>query len=735
MLTGVNRLSKREYRDKVVIRKRMVIIFSFLFLVFCLLFGRMFYVMVYQSDKLKTLAINQWTSEVKIDAKRGRILDTNGHELAVSANVYRVDLDMNTLRDTMKEKNLSQDEVAGMLSSALSMDKGEISKILNKTLPGGLPMGSANLKRRVEKDVADKVRDLNLRGVLVSGDTKRYYPNNNFLAQVLGHTNSDGNGLTGVELSYNKELSGVPGVRITETDKKSKDLPYTISEYTKPVSGKDVILTIDEVIQHFAENAADQVMNDNKAKAVTIMVMNPKTGEVLAMANKPDYNPNEPWVKGKSYSELQKMWRNRAVSDTFEPGSIFKVVTATAALEENMVTNSDKFNCTGSFTVGNRTIHCWKTSGHGEQSFVDILKNSCNVGFATLGKRVGKENLYKYIQKFGFGKKTGIDLPGEAKGIIKKPENISDTDLATISFGQTNTLTPIQYLTAFNAIANGGYLITPHVMKEIGHYDKNQGVEVKDRSFDVAGNTKKILDASKMAELRSDLEQVVSDGGAKKAFIAGYHIAGKTGTAQKAGPGGYQPGKYIASFAGMAPANDPKITILVSIDEPDPSNYYGGQIAAPVAQHLFYDIFNYLDIKSDASSEDVTKSMLKDVVVPEVRGLKKADAEKILKDKNLVAESDSNGDYIEDMNPKPGYTVKEGTKIILYTGNTPNYNKVVVVPDVTGLGTQKAVQVFNNIGLKVKIDGSGMVSDQSIDPGKEVQKGTVIDIEADPLGD
>jgi stage V sporulation protein D (sporulation-specific penicillin-binding protein) len=629
MLTGVNRLSKREYRDKVVIRKRMVIIFSFLFLVFCLLFGRMFYVMVYQSDKLKTLAINQWTSEVKIDAKRGRILDTNGHELAVSANVYRVDLDMNTLRDTMKEKNLSQDEVAGMLSSALSMDKGEISKILNKTLPGGLPMGSANLKRRVEKDVADKVRDLNLRGVLVSGDTKRYYPNNNFLAQVLGHTNSDGNGLTGVELSYNKELSGVPGVRITETDKKSKDLPYTISEYTKPVSGKDVILTIDEVIQHFAENAADQVMNDNKAKAVTIMVMNPKTGEVLAMANKPDYNPNEPWVKGKSYSELQKMWRNRAVSDTFEPGSIFKVVTATAALEENMVTNSDKFNCTGSFTVGNRTIHCWKTSGHGEQSFVDILKNSCNVGFATLGKRVGKENLYKYIQKFGFGKKTGIDLPGEAKGIIKKPENISDTDLATISFGQTNTLTPIQYLTAFNAIANGGYLITPHVMKEIGHYDKNQGVEVKDRSFDVAGNTKKILDASKMAELRSDLEQVVSDGGAKKAFIAGYHIAGKTGTAQKAGPGGYQPGKYIASFAGMAPANDPKITILVSIDEPDPSNYYGGQIAAPVAQHLFYDIFNYLDIKSDASSEDVTKSMLKDVVVPEVRGLKKADAEKI----------------------------------------------------------------------------------------------------------
>lgn len=729
-------MAKKEYRDKVIIRKRMVVIFSFLFVVFSLLVCRMFYIMVYQSYKLKSLAINQWTSEVKISAKRGRILDRNGHELAVSANVYRVDLDMNTLRDTMKEKNLTQADVASKLSEALAMENVEISKILGKTLPGGLPIGSATLKRRIEKDEADKVRNLNLRGVLVSADTKRYYPNNNFLAHVLGHTNSDGNGLTGIELNYNTELSGTPGVRIAETDRKSKELPYTISEYTKPVDGKDVILTIDEMIQHFAEKAADQAFKDNKATAVSIIIMDPKTGEVLAMVNKPDYNPNDPWLKDKSFEELQKMWRNRAVSDTFEPGSIFKVITASAGMEENVVSDSDKYICTGSFTVGKKVIHCWKTSGHGEQTFAEILKNSCNPGFAAVGKKVGKENLYKYEQKFGLGKKTGIDLPGEANGIIKKPENISEIDLATISFGQTNTVSSIQYLTAFNAVANGGILIKPHVMKEIAHYDEGNNVEITDKKFDISGdNSKKILDSDKMTQLRGYLEKVISEGGGKKAFIEGYHIAGKTGTAQKAGPGGYQQGKYVASFSGMAPANDPRVTVFVSIDEPDPSNYYGGQIAAPVAQQIFNDIFNYLAMKSDASSEEIAKSMLKDVVVPDVRGMKKADAEKMLKENHLDVDSDENGEYIIDMNPKPGYTVKEGTKVILYTGNTPNYNKVVTVPDVRGLSPERAVSVFNSVGLKADFDDNGMVSEQSIQPGREVQKGTLINLHTEPLGD
>lgn len=595
-------MSKMEYRDRVIIRKRMIIVFSFLFMAFFLLIIRMCYVMIYNSPKLKSMAIAQWTSDVKIDAKRGRILDRNGNELAVSANVYRIDLDMNTLRSTMEEKKISQDKVASDLAGALSMEKSEVSKILKKTLPGGLPIASATLKRRVEKDAADKVSALNLNGVLISADTKRYYPNSNFLAQVLGHTNSDGVGLTGVELYYNKELAGTPGRRIAELDRKSEELPYTISEFTKPVDGKDIVLTIDEMIQHFAEKSAQQALNDYKANAVSIIVMDPKTGEILAMANKPDYDPNNPWIENKTYDELQKIWRNRAVSDTFEPGSIFKVVTAQTALETNSVGENDTFSCDGSITIGNRTIHCWQTSGHGVQTFPDILKNSCNVGFAELGKKIGKEKLNAYIQKFGFGQKTGIDLPGEAKGIIKKTENISDIDLATISFGQANTVSAVQYLRAFNAVANGGTLITPHVMKEIQHYDESKGKEIVDEEYDIKNNSSKILDENKTAQLRGYLERVVSEGGGKNAFIDGYHIAGKTGTAQKAGVGGYQAGKYVASFAGMAPSSDPRITVLVSIDEPDPYNYYAAQTAAPTAKQLFADIFNYLAIKGDSTS-------------------------------------------------------------------------------------------------------------------------------------
>jgi len=713
----------------------MVIVLTLLSLAFFLLFARMISLMIIQSSKYKNIAIAQWTSEVKISAKRGRILDRNGNELAVSANVYRVDIDMNTLRDTMKTKNLTQEDVAAKLANALNIDTADVTKILSRTLPSGLPMGSATLKRRIEKQEADNIRSLNIRGILVSADTKRFYPNNNFLSHVLGHTNSDGDGLTGVELYYNKELSGTPGVRISETDRKSAQLPYTISEYTKPVDGKDLVLTIDEMIQNFAEKAANQALSDNKAKAVTIIVMDPKNGDVLAMVNKPDYNPNDPWAEGKTSDELQQMWRNRAVSDTFEPGSIFKVVTSTAALETGAVNENDKFVCTGSFTVANRVIHCWKRTGHGVQSFVDILKNSCNVGFATVGKKVGKENLNVYIQKFGFGKKTGIDLPGEANGIIKKTSDISEVDLATISFGQTDTVSCIQYLTAFNAIANGGKLVTPHVMKEIAHYDDNTNKEVANNTYDSTKTSKQILDSAKMSELRGYLEKVISEGGGSKAFIEGYHIAGKTGTAQKAGVGGYVSGKYIASFAGMAPANDPRITVFISIDEPDPSNYYAGQIAAPVAKQVFDDIFNYLAMKSDASGEDVARSLLRDVVVPDVRGMTKADAQNTLKAQHLDYQIDSVGPYVSDMNPKPGYTVKEGSKITLYTGATANYNKVVAVPNIKGLSIQRAIEVLNSVGLKGSYQGEGMVSDQSIEASTEVSRGTTITMEIDAIGD
>jgi len=579
------------------------------------------------------------------------------------------------------------------------------------------------------------VKALKLNGVIVSGDTKRYYPNGNFLAHVLGFLDSDGKGAYGLELQYNSLLAGTPGKKIAEKDGNGETLPYSNVVLTQPVDGKDLITTIDEVIQNIAEKAAQKAMDDNKAKAVTIIVMDPNNGDVLAMVNKPDFDPNNPMVEGKTTDELLTLWKNRAVSDTFEPGSIFKVVTSITALETGAANSSSTYNCTGSFKVMGVTIHCWKRTGHGAENFVDILKNSCNEGFAAVGAAIGKEQLTAYIKKAGFGKTTGIDLPGEAVGIVKDPKNISDLDLATIAFGQTNTVTCMEYMRAFNAVANGGKLITPHLIYETGHADDTTGKEVIDSTYDSSKTAVQVFDSAKTAELRSYLEKVVSEGGGSKAFIDGYHIAGKTGTAQVAENGKYAEGKYLSSFAGMAPASSPKITVFISIVEPDPSNYYAGQIAAPVAQTVFNDIFNYLAMKGDASGEEIAKSLLRDIVVPDVRGMTKAQAQNALAQYGLDYVTDSNGNYVTDMEQKPGTTVKEGTKITLYTGTTSNYNKVVTVPNLMGLSEQRAVQTLNSIGLKAQFSGSGMVSGQSIASGTVVSKGSVIGLELDPIGD
>jgi stage V sporulation protein D (sporulation-specific penicillin-binding protein) len=731
-------VATRKYRDNVIIRQRMLLIFGVLFLLFFVLTCRLAILMIKDSEALKNKAIAQWTNEIKIAGKRGKILDTNGNELAVSANVYRVDLDMNTIRQSVKSKVITNEELVTKLSTVLSMKPEDISKLINSTLPGGLPVSGVTLKRRIDKSMADNVNDLKIRGVLVSSDTQRYYNNNNFLAQVLGHTNTDGIGLTGLEKTYDKVLSGIPGKRVVEMDSKGAELPYTISQFTKPIDGKDIVLTVDEVIQQICEKAATQALNDNKAKAVSIIVMNPQNGEVLAMVNKPDYDPNNPWQGSNNTNDLNQIWRNRAVSDTFEPGSIFKVVTATAALSEGTVKDGDTFNCTGSFKVLNNTIHCWKTSGHGVQSFVQILENSCNVGFMQVGLKLGKDRLNKYINLFGFGKATGIDLPGEAKGIIKNPAKETDLDLATISFGQTNTVSCIQFLTAFNSIANGGKWIRPHLMKEVTHYDAN-GTQIVDQKYDNYGE-KQIIDTQVAATLRGDLEKVVSEGGGKNAFIEGYHIGGKTGTAKKIVPstGRYGDNMYISSFVGMAPVLPdklPRFTVLVSIDQPDPSNYYAGQITAPVAKQIFNDLFNYLALIPDASQNDVAKSLLKDVVVPEVRGLKKDQAMKILRNQNLNYDIVNTGDYIVEISPKPGSTVKEGSKIILYSGSTSNYNKEVTVPDMSGYTKEKATTLLNEIGLKAIFNGDGIITEQSIPANSDVSKGTVLTFDMETLGD
>ena len=693
--------------------------------------------MIVKRDEYSSRAEEQWTSEVSIDARRGRILDRNGVELAVSANVYRVDFDLNSVRQYLKNNSLTNADIAGKIADAVAMEESKVMEKLETKLASGANAGSATLIRRIEKEAADKVNNLNIDGVIVSPDTKRYYPKGEFLAHVLGSTNVDGQGLTGVELQYNEHLSGVPGVRISEIERNEENLSYTISNFTEPIDGKDVTLTIDSKIQAIAEKVAEKGLVDNQAKRVSIMVMNPNNGEILAMVNKPDFDPNNPFDGFEDFSgetdgeKLQKMWRNSLVNDTFEPGSIFKVVTMVTALEEGIASESDTFECGGSLQVGSHTIKCWKTSGHGSQILPQILQNSCNVGFMKLGEKIGKETLNEYIKKLGFGKTTGIDLPGEASGIVKKTENITESDLATISFGQTNTVTAIQYMQAFNALANGGSLIQPHIMKEVSHYNSDD-TKVIDETYEPV-IFKDVLSDKSTATLRDYLERTVNEGGSNKSYIEGYHIGGKTGTAQKVNSvtGGYESGKYISSMAAMAPVDSPEITAFVSIDEPSNGAYYAGVVTAPLMKILLTDIFNYMDSEF---SEDYN-AVVRDVLIPEIRGKSIEEAKKILKDVNLEYNIEGSGEIVTNTQPYPGYTVKEGTKITIYTGDAVDNNKVSM-PDLTGLSVTSAKDVLDDLGIKYSLEGDGFVIDQSIPAGEVITTGSNVRLTlSDDYGD
>ena len=693
--------------------------------------------MIVKRDEYSSRAEEQWTSEVSIDARRGRILDRNGVELAVSANVYRIDFDLNSVRQYLKNNSLTNADIAGKIADAVAMEESKVMEKLETKLASGANAGSATLIRRIEKEAADKVNNLNIDGVIVSPDTKRYYPKGEFLAHVLGSTNVDGQGLTGVELQYNEHLSGVPGVRISEIERNEENLSYTISNFTEPIDGKDVTLTTDSKIQAIAEKVAEKGLVDNQAKRVSIMVMNPNNGEILAMVNKPDFDPNNAFDGFEDFSgetdgeKLQKMWRNSLVNDTFEPGSIFKVVTMVTALEEGIASESDTFECGGSLQVGSHTIKCWKTSGHGSQILPQILQNSCNVGFMKLGEKIGKETLNEYIKKLGFGKITGIDLPGEASGIVKKTESITESDLATISFGQTNTVTAIQYMQAFNALANGGSLIQPHILKEVSHYD-NTGTKIVDETFEPV-ISKNVLSAESTATLRDYLERTVNEGGSNKSYIEGYHIGGKTGTAQKVNSvtGGYESGKYISSMAAMAPIDSPEITAFISIDEPSNGAYYAGVVTAPLMKILLTDIFNYMDSEF---SEDYN-AVARDILIPEIRGKSIEEAKKILKDVNLEYNIEGSGEIVTNTQPYPGYTVKEGTKITIYTGDAVDNNKVSM-PDLTGLSVTSAKDILDDLGIKYSLEGDGFVIDQSIPAGEVITTGSNVRLTlSDDYGD
>ncbi len=696
-------------------------------ILFLALSGRLLYISIFRSKDYKAMAEEQWTNEIQIDARRGRILDRNNRELAVTANVFRVDLDLITLRKYIDKKDTDNIEIAKLLAEALEMDEEKVLSRIELTYPSGNPANSATLIRRIEKEKADKVKELDIKGVIVSEDTKRYYPNGDFLSHTLGTTNADGEGLSGLELYYNEELMGIPGVRVSEVSGNSTSNPYSETSFTPPVDGKDMTLTIDENIQYFVEKVAEDALKKHNADSVSIAVMNPNNGEILGMVNKPGFNPNNPYegseaFKGKDESaKLQNMWRNTIVSDSFEPGSIFKIITSIAAIEENIAGKDEVYYCDGSLNVAGKNIKCWKPGGHGVQNFNQTLENSCNVAFMEMGEKLGAEKLNEYIKLFGFGTQSGVDLPGEATGIVKNVEDISAVDLATISFGQTNTMNGIQFMTALNAVANGGDLIQPHIMKELSHKDDN-GTKIIDEVF-VPKIQENIVDEKSTMRVKEALESTVSKGSSKDAGIEGIKVAGKTGTAEKVDPetGTYGAG-YIASFAGFAPYDNPQVSLIVIIDNPKNGEHFGGIVAAPFAGELFNNIFNYISLNEgqlDAKEESL--------IIPDLRGDKATSAEKTLNELGINCVIEGDGTFITSITPVPGYKVKKGDSITLHAGSRFDRNeKEIVVPDFRKLNKEEAEEILKSLGLKGEFEGEGEIKEQSISAGEIIKSGDKI---------
>lgn len=582
------------YQKKTYHKRKIIIIAVALILVASVLCVRLGYLMIKESSHYQQLALELHQRERAIKAERGVIYDRNGIVLAGNKAVCTISV----IHSQIKEP----EQVIRMLKEELGLEEDYIRKRVEKV------SSREKIKSNVEKETADRIRSYKLSGVMVDEDYKRYYPYDSLASKVLGFTGSDNQGIIGLEVKYDSYLSGTPGKILTLTDARGVEIPNAAEDREEPVAGNSLVTSIDLNIQKYVEQASIKAMKSHSAKQVSTIVMNPQNGEIYAMVNVPEFNLNEPYTlidslkseeNGKNTQDLlNQMWRNQCVNDTYEPGSTFKIVTATAGLEENVVKVTDTFSCPGFRIVEDRKIRCHKAGGHGQETFKQGIMNSCNPVFMDVGARVGKEAMYKNYQKLGLFEKTGIDVPGEAKSIMHKLENIKAVELATMSFGQSFQITPLELLRAASAVINGGTLITPHFGVEV---QTKEGQLVETLSYPTKENVIRKETSDLMKEL---LEAVVFEGSGKNAKIEGFRLGGKTATSEKLPR---RSGKYISSFLGFAPANDPKVIALIMIDEPV-GTYYGGTIAAPVVKEIFENILPYLGIKQEyiASEESST---------------------------------------------------------------------------------------------------------------------------------
>ena len=573
-------------RNKTYNKKKMLVVFLSALLMIFFLIARLVYLMIFDAAYYQQKAKTLHEREREIKAARGEIIDRNGKVLATNKAVCTISVIHSQITDP--------DRVIQVLADELGIEKEMIRKRVEKV------SSREKIKTNVEKETGDRIRAYELDGVKVDEDFKRYYPYGNLASKVLGFTGGDNQGIIGLEVKYENYLKGVNGMILTTTDARGIELADTLEDRVEPVSGDTLQVSLDYNIQEYAQQAAEKVMEEKQADAVVILILNPKTGEIYACVNAPEFDLNAPFTlpegtdaalnDEEKQAMLNQMWRNRSINDTYEPGSIFKVFTASAALEEGVVKEEDTFYCPGYKLVEDRRIRCARTTGHGSETFVQGVQNSCNPVFIEVGIRLGTENFYKYFEKFGLMGKTGVDLPGEAATIMHKKENVGQVELATMSFGQSFQVTPMQMATTVCSLVNGGKRITPHF--GVAVYDAESGEKEETISY---GKRKRILSKETSEKMRKILETVVSEGGGKKAQIEGYRIGGKTATSQTLPRSA---NRYIGSFIGFAPADDPQVAAMAIIYNPQ-GIYYGGTIAAPVVRDIFDNILPYLGIERE----------------------------------------------------------------------------------------------------------------------------------------